>query len=115
WRKVVSTRSIWHCTRHVHESLGRLSNRNMSDHLIAQGVNRDRHLTVLQRNIDPGTIARRPKSVRKVAYRYSSDQLRRGAPTKGLHFVRSADGDISKLAIMIVDKVHMIGDRSGIE
>src|SRR5262245_30847005 len=103
------------CARHIHESLGCLANRNVSDHLIAQGIDRYRHLTILQSDIDPGTVTGRPDSVRKVAYRYSGDQLWRCTSTKGLHLVRSADGDISKLAIAIVDKVHVIGDRSGIE
>src|ERR1700737_2486925 len=53
--------------------------------------------------------------MRKVAPWYCGDQFRGGAPEICLHFVRSADSDVSELAITIVCEIHMIGNRSRIQ
>ena len=70
---------------HVHESLCRLSNWNRRYHLIAQSVDCDGLLAVLQCDVDSGTISRWPNSVRKVSYGDRGDQLRRSAAAKRLH------------------------------
>src|SRR5713101_4077887 len=95
-REIVGAGAVWNCARHIHQSLCRLSNWNVSNHLVAQRVDRGGHLTVLQSDIDPRTIARRPDTMWEAAYRYSGDQLRCRTPAKYFHLVRSADGDISK-------------------
>src|SRR5438552_8886554 len=91
--------SMWH----VHESLCRLSNWNRRYHLIAQSVDCDGWLAVLQCDVDSGTISRWPNSVRKVSYGNRGDQLRRSAAAKRLHL------------FAIVHEVHVIGDRSCIQ
>src|SRR5205807_1176792 len=77
WRDVLGAIAVRNCIRHVHESLCRLSNWNRRYHLIAQSVDCDGLLAVLQCDVDSGTISRWPNSVRKVSYGNRGDQLRR--------------------------------------
>ena len=64
WHKVGGPIAVWHRARHIHESLCRLSNWNVSDHLIAQGVYRDGMFAVFQSDVHSGSVPGGPNAVR---------------------------------------------------
>src|SRR5260370_32701094 len=75
----------------------------------------DGQVSVFQRDIYSGTIARWPDPVRKISHWNGSHQFRGTASPEGLDFIRSTDRDVGKLAIPILCEVHVIGDGTGIE
>src|SRR5882672_7471702 len=109
-RQVIRAGAIWNSIRHVNQSLCRLPNRDIGNHLVAHRIDRYRRLAVLQSNVDPRPITGWPNTVRKTSYWNCGDQFRRRAPPKCFHLVRSADRDIGELAVAVVYEVHMISD-----
>ena len=66
---------------------------------------------VFETDIDAAAVAGWPDAVGEVADG-GRRHLFEGVGAKHLHFVRSADCDVSKLAIAIVCKIHVVGNRS---
>ena len=57
----------------IGDRLGRLSDRNVGDHLIRRGVDRGERIGVLKPDIDARAVARRPDAMRQIADRDGRD------------------------------------------
>src|SRR5919106_2212196 len=115
WHKVGSAIAVWNRARRIHESLCRLSNWNIGNHLVAQGVDRDGMFAVFQGDIHSGSVSGGPKAVRQISYGNGSDQFGFGAAAIRLHFICSPDSNVGESAVAVVRKVHVVRNRSGIE
>src|SRR4029453_11315113 len=115
WHKVGHAIPVWNRARHIHESLCRLSDWNVSDHLVAQGVDRDSMLAVFQSDVHSGSVPGGPNAVRKISDRNSGHQLGFSTPAVRLHFICSTDSEVGEFAVAVICKVHVIRNRPGLE
>ncbi len=113
--KIVGTASCWHRIGHIDERLRRLSNGYVGNHFVRDGINGRNVAAIFQRNVHARAVTGRPDAVRKIADRNRGHKFRRCSATEGLYLVRAANGHVSKLAVTIVGKIHVVGDRSGLQ
>src|SRR5262249_25629470 len=115
WDKIVGAGTLRNCVWHVNESLCRLSNGHIGDHLIRQRVNDSGLEAVFQCDVNTRTITGRPNAVGEVPYRNGRNRRWGWAPAKHFHFAQSSNRDVGKFAVAVVGKVDMVCDRSCIQ
>src|SRR5262245_17509408 len=94
WHQVGSAIASWNCALHINESLCRLSDWNVVDHFVAQGVDCDGMLAVFQGDVHSGSVPGGPNAVRQISHGNSGHQLGFGTPAVRLHFICPADSQV---------------------
>src|SRR5258708_7886248 len=113
-REALRTSAVRYGVGHVRHRLASLADRARRDHLVAERVDRDQAIAVLQSGINPGPIPGWPDPMRQRADRNGRD-LDKGVRAEHFHLVEPTDRDIRERAVGIVNDVDVVGNRSGVE
>ncbi len=106
--------AVRHGVRHVVDSLRRLTDRNSRGHRVGQRVDGDEVIVVLEPDIDPRSIARRPHAVRQPTDRNGGD-LGKIISAEHLDLVEAAHAHVGERPPGVAGEVDVVGDRSGVD